>query len=76
VVKGFEGLGAAVSGSRDLDETVIVSDGMYVARSYRVDQLLAMWLIEHGIVQFYDSDGTMLRTINLFEGITPHRAAA
>jgi hypothetical protein len=76
VAKTFESLGAVVSDSRDLDETIIVSDGKYVARSYRVDQLTAMWLIEHGIVQFYDSDGTMLRTVNLFEGITPLPAAA
>ena len=76
VVKTFESLGAVVSDSGDLDETIIVSDGKYVARSYRVDQLLAMWLFEHGIVQFYDSNGTMLRTVNLFEGITPLRAAA
>jgi hypothetical protein len=76
VAKTLENLGAVVSDSRDLDETIIVSDGKYVARSYRVDQLWAMWLFEHGIVQFYDSDGTMLRTVNLFEEITSLRAAA
>ena len=68
VVRTFGSLGAVVSDSRDLDETIIVSDGKHVARSYRVDQLWAMWLFEHGMVQFYDSDGTMLRTVNLFEG--------
>ena len=59
-----------------LDETILIDAGRYVARSYRTDEHLAMWLVEVGLVQFYDADGEMLATINLFESLTPHRMAA
>ncbi|HEY2895174.1 MAG TPA: hypothetical protein VGJ16_13200 [Pirellulales bacterium] len=61
---------------QDLDERIMLDDGRYVARSYRVDDFLAMWMIEVGLVQFYDGNGNMLRTVNLFEEIQPHRMAA
>ena len=60
----------------DMDERVVLDEGRYVARSYRVDDYLAMWMIDVGLVQFYDSDGNMLRTVNLFEEIKPQRMAA
>ncbi len=60
----------------DLDERIMLDSGRYVARSYRVDDLLAMWMIDVGLVQFYDSEGNMLRTVNLFEEIEPQRMAA
>lgn len=60
----------------DLDERVVLDEGRYVARSYRVDDFLAMWMIDVGLVQFYDQSGNMLRTVNLFEEIEPQRMAA
>ena len=60
----------------DLDERIVLDDGRYVARSYRIDNYLAMWMIDVGLVQFYDDTGNMLRTVNLFEEIEPQRMAA
>jgi hypothetical protein len=60
----------------DLDERLLLDDGRYVARSYRVDEYMAMWMIDVGLVQFYDSLGNMLRTVNVFEEIEPQRMAA
>ena len=60
----------------DMDERIMLDEGRYVARSYRVDDFLAMWMIDVGLVQFYDADGNMLRTVNLFEEIEPQRMAA
>jgi hypothetical protein len=60
----------------DLDERIMLDSGRYVARSYRIDDYLAMWMIDVGLVQFYDADGNMLRTVNLFEEIEPQRMAA
>lgn len=60
----------------DLDERIMLDDGRYIARSYRVDDYLAMWMIDVGLVQFYDADGNMLRTVNLFEEIESQRMAA
>ena len=37
---------------------------------------MAMWLLEIGIVQFYDADGNMLLTVNLLEELEPQRMAA
>jgi len=60
----------------DLDETILISAGRYCARSYKAQGYLAMWLIEVGIVQFYDEAGNMLRTVNLLEELEPQRMAA
>ena len=43
-----------------------------MARSYRLRGYMAMWLVEVGIVQFYDAQGNMLETLNLFEELKPH----
>jgi hypothetical protein len=59
-----------------LEETILIDGGKCAARSYRLDGLMAMWLIEVGILQFYDADGAMLRTINLFQELEPVKLAA
>jgi hypothetical protein len=60
----------------DLDERLLLDEGRYVARSYRLDDYLAMWMIDVGLIQFYDAEGNMLRTVNVFEEIEPQRMAA
>jgi hypothetical protein len=57
-------------------ETIVIDRGRYVARSYRTEGFLAMWLVAAGLVQFYDGTGRMLATINLFESLRPQRMAA
>ena len=75
VLQALEELGAPVPCLADLEETILI-DGKYTARSYRAGDLMAMWLIEVGLVQFYDADGNMLRTINLFEEAKPLKMTA
>ena len=60
----------------DLNEHVVISEGEYVARSYRWRHYFAMWLIDVGLVQFYDDEGNMLRTINLFAESPARKKAA
>lgn len=60
----------------DLDETILICDGRYCARSYQAQGYMAMWLIAVGILQFYDEAGNMLRTVNLLEELEPQRMAA
>jgi hypothetical protein len=76
VVRTFQDLDVDVRSPFDLDETILIDDGHYAARSYKVDGFMAMWLVEIGIVQFYDADGQMLCTVNLFEERAPQRMAA
>ncbi|MFV2067698.1 MAG: hypothetical protein ACC645_12040 [Pirellulales bacterium] len=76
VTRTLETLGSPFESLADLRETVLLSDGRYSARSYRVDGFMAMWFVDVGIVQFYDADGNMLRTVNLFEEREPQRMAA
>jgi hypothetical protein len=59
-----------------LDEHIVVDGGNYVARSYHHDDLFAMWLIPVGLLQFYDDQGNMLRTVNLLETREPQYKAA
>jgi len=76
VIEVFEEYGIVIRDLKDLNETLLIQNGRYHARSYRAGGLLAMWLIHAGLVQFYDADGTMLRTINLFRNLKPQAMAA
>lgn len=60
----------------DLVELPMVDEGRCIARTYRVSNLLAMWLKDVGILQFYDEQGRMLRRANLFADIEPTTTAA
>jgi hypothetical protein len=72
----FHELGVPAAPLDELAETLLIEDRRYLARSYRAGELWAMWLIDLGVVQFYNADGRMLRTLNLFHGLEPQRAAA
>jgi hypothetical protein len=76
VLRVFQGFGAAVFSPASLDETILLDDGRYAARTYTVAGYMAMWLVEIGIVQFYDAQGNMLLTVNLLEELEPQRMAA
>jgi hypothetical protein len=76
VVKVFRNLGAPPPSLFDLEEEILIDAGRYLGRSYRADNLMAMWLAEIGLVQFYDSEGNMLRTVNLLEEVAGQRIAA
>ena len=76
VAQVFESYDLEVRSLSDLDETVLIDDGRYAARSYKVDGYMAMWLVEIGVLQFYDDEGNMLQTVNLLEELEPHRMAA
>jgi hypothetical protein len=72
----FTGLGAEPASLSELHETLLVDQGRCVARSYSLGGLMAMWLVEVGLVQFYDADGNMLRTATLVDDPEPRRRAA
>ncbi len=60
----------------EIEETILIDQSRYVARSYRAEGYLAMWLVAVGLVQFYNQNGRMLASINLFESLRPQRLAA
>ena len=76
VARTFQQFGLQLRRDSNLNETILVGDGQYVARSYRAAGLMAMWFIKEGIVQFYDAQGDLLRTIRVSEKTEPRRAAA
>lgn len=76
ILRVFRDLGTPTSSLFDLEENVVIDRGRSIGRSYRADQFMAMWLADIGLIQFYDSEGNMLRTINLFEQLAPQRMAA
>ncbi len=69
-------LGGASFAASDIDETVLVRQGRCTARSYRTEEFFAMWLVEVGLLQFYDAEGDMVLLINLLEEATPRKMAA
>ena len=72
----FRELGASSRSLLDINETILIDNGDYVARTYRLCGMMAMWFVSGGIVQFYDAVGNMLRSINLFEELEPEKMAA
>jgi hypothetical protein len=76
VIQFFAELGAALPTLFDLEDTSLIYDGKYNARSYRVEGQMAMRLLEEGIVQFYDAEGNMLATVNLLKELNPLKMAA
>jgi hypothetical protein len=76
VLATFQQLGARPGSLFDCEENILIHEGRYSARSYRADDLMAMWLIDVGLVQVYDADGEMLKTINLSTELEPLRMAA
>jgi hypothetical protein len=76
VVRTFESLDVYIESPWDIDETILINAGRYSARTYEIDGYMAMWLLDIGIVQFYDADGNMLQTVNLLEEREPQRMAA
>jgi len=76
VSRHFIKLGVDAVDVDDLQENIRIDRGRCVARCYRVAEMFAMWLIDVGVLQFYDADGEMLHTVNLFTELQPQRAAA
>ncbi|MFM8577283.1 MAG: hypothetical protein ACKOCN_00535 [Planctomycetaceae bacterium] len=76
VSRYFLDLGVDQVDLEDVQENIRIDRGRCVARCYRVSEMFAMWLIDCGVLQFYDSEGEMLRTVNLFTELHPSRVAA
>jgi len=76
VVQTFARFGVAIENVLDLNETILISDGVYRARTYRAGGLMAMWMWRQGIVQFYDEQGNLLEIVNLLQDKRPLRVAA
>jgi hypothetical protein len=72
----FLDLGVDSADVDDVQENIRIDRGRCVARCYRVAEMFAMWMIDVGVLQFYDADGEMLHTVNLFTELQPQRAAA
>lgn len=52
-------------------DTILLRDGKYVGRSFRCGGILAMWMIEPGLVTFYDEAGELLRVVSVRELAAP-----
>lgn len=71
VVEQFARFGADAQEAETCAETILIRDGKYRGRSYRTAGMLAMWMIEIGLVQFYAADGAMLASISLDDQPAP-----
>ena len=76
VTRYFLDLGLEAVDVAEVQENIRIDRGRCVARCYRVSDMFAMWLIDVGVLQFYDADGEMLQTVHLFTELQPQRAAA
>ncbi|GEM_PF-3662803 len=51
--------------SSRIREEVLSDRGRPVARSFRAGDLMAIWFLDYGFVQFYDSSGNLAATVDL-----------
>jgi hypothetical protein len=71
-----QSFGASVFSDLQVEETLLVQDGRCMARSYRTCDYFAMWLIEVGLLQFFNAEGDVLLVLNLLEDSAPGKVAA
>jgi hypothetical protein len=76
VIEQFQKLGVADFRDDALLETILISDGKYRGRSYRIAGMMATWFAEIGLVQFYGADGEMLGTFTLSDRPVPAKRAS
>jgi hypothetical protein len=76
VARIFRQHGAVAGQTIDLLESALFDDGRCVAWSYRLTDLMAMWFVEIGILQFYDAEGNLLHTLSLHGPARAGRVAA
>lgn len=60
----------------DLHERVRIERGRPVARCYQGGTLMAMWMVDIGLLQFYDQEGNMLQTWSVLPNAPAERKAA
>jgi len=76
VLRTFRDYGIEIEDPFDLDESILIDRGRCIGRRYRADGGWARWLSNAGIVEFYDAEGWMLHSVNLFEELRPLPLAA
>lgn len=76
VTRAFRQEGAVAFRESDILESALFDGGKCVAWTYRFQDLMAMWLIEVDLVQFYDAEGNMLHTATLHKNEHSRRMAA
>lgn len=76
IVDRFQQYGAGEVSGGDLEERVRIDEGRVVAYCYRAANLFAMWMVDIGLVQFYDDQGNMLETLELISPALQKRRAA
>jgi hypothetical protein len=67
VIRNFLEFGLQPCHLLELREKIRINRGRYVARTYRAGNLMAMWLVGYGLLQVYDDEGNILRSVNLLE---------
>ena len=76
VLRTFLDLGAASPSLFNLKETILADGGRRLARTYRADDLRAVWVVDEGIVKVYDIEGRLLRIVNLLAEKVPQLMVA
>lgn len=76
VAQVFQELGVKIEDLGNMGETLLVDDGRCAARSYYAGDMMAMWLVEARVLQFYDADGSPIRTFCLSRQEESQRKAA
>ena len=64
-LRGLQQLGATAEDLSQLRETLLLKQDRYYGRTFRTAKLMAAWLDEIRLMQFYHADGSMLHAVDL-----------
>ncbi len=76
VSQAFRELGASDAELSAMRDTILIREGNYCGRSFRVGRWFAMWMSVGNVITFYDEDGTILRMLHPTEIFEPQRRVA
>jgi hypothetical protein len=60
----------------DLQDTILIRDGVYCGRRFDVEQGHAIWFLEEGQLKFFDANGSVIQTIESIAAPCAGRRAA
>jgi hypothetical protein len=54
---------------------VLISKGYFAGYRFPVENIMVVWLMAEGVVRFYADDGSLLKTLEVGQGVAVKKAA-
>ncbi|QGJ70446.1 Hypothetical protein PBC10988_21430 [Planctomycetales bacterium 10988] len=62
IQEAFHALGVSESELDQMQDTLLIQDGRFTGRTFRAGNLMAMFMVDIGLIQVYAEHGELLKT--------------